>query len=59
MLLDLFKEFLQWTFLIFRFIDKETEAQGSEILKGGAQVLHRPVRFWTSFPDGSHTASLI
>lgn len=35
MLLDIFKEFLQWTFLNFRFIDKETEAQGSEILKGG------------------------
>lgn len=26
MLLDTFKEFLRWAFLIFRFTDKETEA---------------------------------
>lgn len=34
MLLDMFKDFLQWAFLIFRFIDQETEAQGLNYLRG-------------------------
>lgn len=47
MLLDIFKKFLQWAFLIFRFIDKETEPQGGELLKGGAQVATPAGTFWT------------
>lgn len=60
MLLDIFKKFLQWAFLIFRFIDKETEPQGGELLKGGGTGGNAS-RYILDlhFTIGNHTASLI